>query len=75
MSAYEKNKFTDAVPGQPTGAKPGTGGQEAGPPEDDATQREVAEQARRDEEARLVDRTREQRLIDVGRADQTTGRQ
>ncbi len=70
MSAYDKNKFVDAIkdklPGEPEpkAEQPGPG----------STPQEVAEKARRDEEARMSDQTREERLINVGRADQTTGR-
>ncbi len=73
MSAYDKNKFVDAIkdklPGEPEHRD--TAADQPGP---GSTPQEVAEKARRDEEARISDQTREERLIKVGRADQTTGR-
>ena len=47
---------------------------DGGNPKPGSTPQEAAEQARRKQEARDVDRTREQRLIDVGRAEDTSGR-
>lgn len=75
MSAYEKHKLSEAVEGQVPELD--VNGQ-AGPPEPTgpgSTPHEVAEDARRQNEARDDGRGRIDRLITVGRADQTTGRE
>jgi len=77
MSAFEKNKFVDAVKDQvaetAAAAEEATSGR-ADQPGPNSTPQEIAEQARRQANSQEGDRTRTERLIDVGRADQTSGR-
>ncbi len=62
-------KLSDAVP---TPENPTEKPLESGHPQ--PTHDEVAEQARRDEQARDVTRDRDDRMIKAGRGQQTTGR-
>ncbi|WP_435008533.1 hypothetical protein P12x_005739 [Tundrisphaera lichenicola] len=65
-----EHKLVEAMEGHEPAENPA----EEGTPKPGSTPREVAEQARMKHDARQVDRTREQRLIDVGRAEDTNGR-